>query len=117
MYFLPQNRSHKVQRIPKGLHRYIASGLQSPVSTVMGGSYQVFVSNQEQPKLIKSLTLTREYKLGGHNASWTHSLLKILWFKLSPTDRPTLVFCDHVSSNKQLILRGLIRINKRYTED
>ena len=86
------------------------SGLRSPVSALMGGSYEVFVSNQEQSKSIMLLTLTCDRKracCGGHNASWTHPLLKILWFKLSPTNRPTLVFCDHVSSNKQLILCGL----------
>ena len=51
--------------MPKRLvHRYTVSGLQSPVSTVMGGSYEVFVSNQEQPKSIKLLTLTCDCKLG-----------------------------------------------------
>ena len=88
--------SHKIHRIPKRLHRYTVSGLQSPVSTLMGGSYEVFVSNQEQPKSIKLLTLTcdcEQARCGGHNASWTHPLLKILWFKLSPTDPSVLWSC------------------------
>ena len=69
--------------MPKRLHRHTVSGFQSPVSTVMGGSYQVFVSNQGQPN-----THLRLQARPGHTASWTHPLLKILWFKLSTTDRP-----------------------------
>ena len=37
IFSLPQDRNHKVLKIPKHLHRYTVSGLQSPVSvtTVM----------------------------------------------------------------------------------
>lgn len=41
----------------------------------------------------------------------THPLIKILWLKLSPTNQPTVIFCGHVSSNKQLILGGLIIVH------